>query len=127
MGVEFLYVARVQRQPHDLTQEETGLLRREAQVVGAQFGELAERAQPRQRQRRILPRDNDQMHVGWLVSDESLESFVDSAIVYGVEVVQHQQEVGCSGSKGRGGVAVEAHVLTTVVLPKPAGAQTRIN
>jgi hypothetical protein len=91
-----------QAHAHAHIQERGRLLRGEAQIGGAQFGQLAAGAHPRQRQRRILAGGDDQVDRWRQVIEQEGESLVDGGRAHQVVVVQHQQARG-----GQGGQVVD--------------------
>ena len=72
-----------------------GLLRREAQVARSQLGQLATGAQAGQRQRRVDPGRDDQVHLGRQVLQKIRQRIVDGLGLDQVVVIQHQcQRIG---------------------------------
>ena len=69
----------------------------EAQVGGAQLGQLAAGAQPGQRKRRVLTGGDDKVHLRRQVLQQKGQGLVDRWSVDGVVVVQHQQETVWQG------------------------------
>ena len=66
-----------QRQAHRLAEKSHRLGRGEAQVIGAQLDNLATGAQPRQRQRRILTRQQQQVEGGGAVVEQKLHGLMN--------------------------------------------------
>ena len=82
-----------ERQAHRLVQEVGGLLGGEAEIAGAQLGELAAGAQPREVERRIHPRGDHQVQARRQPVEQELQGPVDRRAVDGVVVVEHQHEI----------------------------------
>ena len=82
-----------ERQAHRLVQEVGGLLGGEAEIAGAQLGELAPGAQPREAERRVHPRGDHQVQARRQPVEQELQGPVDRRAVDGVIVVEHQHEI----------------------------------
>ena len=74
-----------------------GLGRGEAQVGGAQFGQLAPGAQPGQGQRGILTGGDDQVQLGRQVLDQEGQGIVDRPGVEDVVVVEDEHDIARDG------------------------------
>ena len=81
--------------PHQLGQEGSGLICREAQVGSAQFDQLASSAQPCQWQRWVDPCGNDEMQAWRQMVEDKRQRLVDRRCVNHVVVVEHQSYVCC--------------------------------
>ncbi len=70
-----------------------GLRLGEAQVGGTYLGQLASGSQPREGQRRVGPRGDDQAELGRQVVDQERHGLVDLGRVDDVVVVEHEHDV----------------------------------
>ena len=75
-----------------LVEKVGGLGGREAQVGGAQLGQLAPGAQAGQRQRRIFAGGDDQVHLWRLVFDEEGQGLIDRSGIERMVVIEHEDE-----------------------------------
>ena len=91
-----------QAQPHALAQERGRLLGAEAQVGGAQLGQLAAGAQARQGQRRVLAGGDHQVQRRRQVVEQEGDRGVDGRRAHEVVVVEDQQT-----GVGQGGQVVD--------------------
>ena len=82
---------------HHLVEELGGLGRGEAEVGGAQLGQLASGAQSGQGQRGILAGGDDQVHLGRQVLDQEGQGIVDRPGVEDVVVVENEDDVARDG------------------------------
>ena len=62
----------------------------ETQISQPQLGDLPARAQPRQRQGRVVPRAHDEAHLGWQSLQQVVQRHVDGRLGDQVQVVQDQ-------------------------------------
>ena len=83
--------------PGDRGHQRLGLVRREAQVAGAQLGELRARPQPSQGQRWVGPGGDHHSERLGRVGDQELDRFVDPGVGERVVVVEDQHV----GGRGR--------------------------
>ena len=86
-------VSRSETQPHHLVEVGGGLVRREAQIGGADLDELAPRPQAGQRQRRIGAGDDHQVDLWGQVLQQERHPVVDVVCIDHVVVVEHQHDV----------------------------------
>ena len=86
-------VVRGEVQAHHLVEELGGFGGGEAQVGGAQLGQLAPGAQPGQRQRRILAGGDDQVHLRRQVFEQKGQGLVDRLGINDVVVVEDEDEL----------------------------------
>ena len=77
---------------HSAVEECRRLVGREAQVVGADLGELTAGAPARERQGRVRPRGDDQVEVRRCVVDQEAHRTMDVGAVDGVVVVEDQHD-----------------------------------
>ena len=82
---------------HDLVEKAGGLGRGEAQIGGAQLGQLASGAQSGQGQRGILAGGDDQVHLGRQVLDQEGQRIVDRLGVEDVVVVENEHDIARDG------------------------------
>ena len=82
--------AAVSGNPITLGQKGCGLVGGEAQLLGAQLGDLPARAQPCERQRRILARGDNQVQRGRQMVEQEAHRLVDRRRLQYMVVVQHQ-------------------------------------
>ena len=85
---------RLRREPqrHRLLQEARRLVEREAQVVDGDLGELAARAQPRQRQVGLAAGAEHEVEVGRLVVENEGDRIEHLLRLHDLEVVEHEGE-----------------------------------
>ena len=86
-------VPRGEIQPHHLVEVRGGLVRREAQIGGADLDELAPRPQAGQRQRRIGAGGDHQVDLWGQVLQQERHPVIDVVRVDHVVVVEHQHDV----------------------------------
>ena len=86
-------VPRSEIQPHHLVEVGGGLVRREAQIGGADLDELAPRPQAGQRQRRIGAGGDHQVDLWGQVLQQERHPVLDVVRVDHVVVVEHQHDV----------------------------------
>ena len=82
---------------HDLVEKIGGFVRCEAQVGGAQFGQLAPGAQPGQRERRILAAGNDQPELRRQMIDKEGQRLVDRRGLDHVIIVEDEHRIAQRG------------------------------
>ena len=92
-GLERRDVLRREVQAHRPSEELGGFGGREAQVGGAQLGQLAPGAQPGQGQARVFAGGDDQMHPRRQVLEQEGDGLIDRLGVDHVVVVEDQDEV----------------------------------
>ena len=85
-------------EPHPV-EVRRGLLLGEPQVGGTHLGQLAAGAQPRQRQRRVRPRRDDEAELGRQVVDQEGHRLVDRRRVDDVVVVEDEHDVLVGGGE----------------------------
>lgn len=85
-------------QAHRTPQERCRLLGREPEVVGAQLGHLASRAQAGKRQGRIDATRDDEVHLRWQVIEQEGDHVVYRLVRYDVVVIEDEGKIlryGC--------------------------------
>ncbi len=85
-------IVRGELQTHRLVEKLSGFARAEAQVGGAQFGQLSTGAQAGQGKLRILAGRNDQMHLGGQMLEQKGERVVNSPGINQMIVVKDEDE-----------------------------------
>ena len=88
-----------QVQAHHVVEVRRGLVGREPQVGGADLDELAARSQASQRQRRIGPAGDHQVHLWREMVEQEGHPVVDLAGVDDVEVVEHEHDIVRQGAE----------------------------